>query len=1073
MTGDVTVSNAASTVTNSGTLNGTVGLTAGKLVAAGGNISGLVTNNGGTVDANGGNLTGGVTNTSGTVNINGATTGSVTNTGGALNIASAGTLTGSVTNSGTGTTQNDGTVTGAMTISGGTVDQNSGADTQGLTTLSAGTLDANGGTFSGGIRTTGGTLNLNANTTGDIENDGSTVAIPAGNVLAGDLTNTSGTSTVDGEIQGNVIVGGGTMTTSATSSVSGDATVNGGTLTADGGSFGGNVTANGGSVDVTGSVGVGGALVNRGGDVTVAAAGTLAGDLNQASGTTSVDGTVAGDVTASGGTLNQDGTITGDVAISGGSVNTSAGSTTSGETSLTGGTLTAAGGTFNGGIANDGGTVSVTGPIAANVTNTSGSLALDAAGVVTGNVTNAGAMSSLDSTVTGTLANTGTVDVTGGDLTVSSFTNAGTITVSGGNTLTSGSTGTVASGGTLAVTGSTVVADVTADAGSTLSFSGATIDGDLTVATDLTARNNLDVTGNMALTSAAEAIMASGDLTVGNTFDIAASTSFELSTGTTLTATETNNAGTFTARDITAIDGTFTNTGTLNITNLSAGSGPIALAPLTPPTGTTFVGQVNNTGTINSTGTLNFDGGLDNQGILDLSSTNESPTDIVTIGGSGLTGSGQLVFDIDLSEGNVASDQIVMGAGAFVTGEVNLSFNLLDVVDARDIDVTLVDLDENQDLSAFTFSSDEVVDERGILSYTIGLSDGGDLVIQDGLSSGLSGLAGNIVLTQSLIGSIVNRPTSPFVTGLAFEDEDPCGYGVWSRATGGFADTTGTVTQEGRSPIEGTISATYGGIQVGSDYACFNGAVSGWDLSMGGIMGVNIGSSTQPVFGLDQKTTISTTGVGFDQLYAGLYATAANGPAAFDLQYRLETTDFSATNSTLGLNGEKFSSEASTLSGAASYFYSIPESDLSIVPTAGFAYTQVETGPISFENLGDLDVKDFDSSVLFVGATLAKSQFGDDGVSATRQFFSATVYSDLADDPTSIFSPADGSDDVELTSQNLGTYGEISTGINFVRILQPNELGNVKQVSASARADVRYSDQLESYGITGQVRFQF
>jgi hypothetical protein len=175
----------------------------------------------------------------------------------------------------------------------------------------------------------------------------------------------------------------------------------------------------------------------------------------------------------------------------------------------------------------------------------------------------------------------------------------------------------------------------------------------------------------------------------------------------------------------------------------------------------------------------------------------------------------------------------------------------------------------------------------------------------------------------------------------------------------------------------------------------------------------------------------------------------------------------------LGLNDAEFSSEASTLSGAASYFYSIPETDLSFVPTVGFAYTQVETGPISFANLGDLDVKDFDSSVLFAGGTLARSEFGEDGVSATRQFFSATLYSDLASDPTSIFSPADGSDDVELVSQNLGTYGELSTGINYVRILQPNELGNVKQISASARADVRYSNQLESYGITGQVRFQF
>lgn len=1070
LTGDVDVLDAGSTLTNNGILDGTVDLTAGILDANGGDVTGAVTNNGGTINANGGDLSGGVTNTAGTVNINADTSGDIAN---GDTLAINGELTGNVTNSGAGTTVNNDTIDGTLTITGGTVDQNAGSDTTGLTTLSNGTLDANGGSFSGGIRTTGGTLNLNADTAADIENDGSVITLPAGTILTGDFTNTDGTAALDGVLNGDVTVDNGTVTTAITSSVSGDVTVNNGTLTAGGGSIDGNLTANAGTVDVNADLSVGGTLVNNGAAVTVDAAATLTGDVNQTSGTTTLLGDVTGDVTASGGTMTQDGIVTGDVDLSGGSITTSATSSIGGATSVTGGTLAAAGGTFTGGITNNGGSIDVTGAITGDVNNRAGSVTLDSAAVVTGNMANAGTLTSTDGAVTGALTNTGTVDVTGGDLSVGSFTNSGTITVAGGNTLSAATTGTVSNGGTLSITGSTVAADVTAARGSTLNLSSATIDGDLSVGTDTTINNGLDVTGAMALTSAADMVLASGDLEIGSTFDLDRNTTFELTTGTTLTATETTNAGTFTARDITAIDGAFTNTGTLNITNLSAGSGPLVLnAPATPPAGTTFNGQVTNSGTINGTGTLTFAGGLDNNdGVLDLTG-NGATTDNVIIGGTGLTGDGTLRFDIDLAAGGATADLVTMSPGAFVTGEVSLDFNVLGEVDAQGLSLVLVDIADN-DPGNFTIAPNEIVDPRGILSYSVELGEDGNIVIEDGLNSGLSGLAGNIVLTQSLIGSIVNRPTSPFVTGLAFEDEDPCGYGGWSRATGGYADATGSVTQEGRAAITGTVTATYGGIQVGGDYACFNGAVNGWDLAVGGIMGVNTGSTTQPVFALDQTTQISTTNVDFNQLYAGAYATAVNGPIAVDLQYRLETTDFSASNSTLGLNGSEFSSDASTISGAASYFYSIPDTDFSIVPTAGFAYTQVKTGPINFENLGDLDVEDFDSKVLFAGGTIARSTFGDDGVSATRQFVSATVYTDLASDPTSIFSPADGSPDVTLSSQNLGTYGEISGGINMVRILQPNELGNVKQISASVRADARYGDQLESYGVTGQVRFQF
>jgi hypothetical protein len=564
--------------------------------------------------------------------------------------------------------------------------------------------------------------------------------------------------------------------------------------------------------------------------------------------------------------------------------------------------------------------------------------------------------------------------------------------------------------------------------------------------------------------------MSDGALTVSDMFDLAEGGSIRLETGTSVGAAQTTNKGTITAIGQTAFTGLLANEGTFNMASVTGSAAPAAA---------TFGGLVTNSGTLNGNGVLLFSGGLVNSGTLDLTG-NASATDRVSIGGVGLSGNGDLKFDIDLSTENGLTDQITMATGAFITGEVSLSFNLLgDGIVGQTSELVLIDVADG-DPGDFTLAPGSIADPRGFLIYDVALNSTGDVVVQDGLNPAFAGVAGNVVLTQSLIGSIVNRPTSPFVAGLAYEDEEPCGAGVWGRVTGGSANSSGTVNQEDGRSDNGTITASYAGVQLGGDYACFNGAINGWDLAVGGIFGINAGSTSQPVFAIDTDTStglstnqVASTSVDFDQIYAGMYVTAVNGPVAVDLQYRVEGTDFSADNSSVGLTNATFSSEATTLSGAVSYFYPIAETDLTFVPTVGFAYTQVSTGGINFDGFGSLAVQDFDSQVGFAGATIAKSSFGDDGVSATRQFLSATIYSDFADDPLSTFTPSDGSGARNLISQNLGTYGELSVGLNYVRILQPNELGSVKQFSASVRADARYSDRLESYGVTGQVRFQF
>lgn len=347
-------------------------------------------------------------------------------------------------------------------------------------------------------------------------------------------------------------------------------------------------------------------------------------------------------------------------------------------------------------------------------------------------------------------------------------------------------------------------------------------------------------------------------------------------------------------------------------------------------------------------------------------------------------------------------------------------------------------------------------------------------------------LAGSVVLSQSLIGAVINRPSSPFVNGLAYDDENPCGAGGWARAIGGTADASGRIDQTGDTQnvsFESEISADYYGIQVGGDYACFNGYYNGWDIATGGIAGVNQGSSSQPIFAFDPNTLgsstdtiIATTDVDFNQVYAGVYGTAVRDRFAAELQYRFEATDFTANNDASGslqLTDAEFGSDSNTFSGSFSYALSVPNTELTFVPVTGFAYTQISPDEITFDDGGVVTIEDFTSEVLFVGGTLSRTKFGDDGTTALNQFVTATYYNEMADDPVSNYVTADGLNRSEVTTENLGAYTELSVGMNYVKILDEGNSFNAKQLSASARADVRMSDQLESWGLTAQVRLQF
>jgi outer membrane autotransporter protein len=431
-----------------------------------------------------------------------------------------------------------------------------------------------------------------------------------------------------------------------------------------------------------------------------------------------------------------------------------------------------------------------------------------------------------------------------------------------------------------------------------------------------------------------------------------------------------------------------------------------------------------------------------------------------------------------------------MGPGAVLTGNVALQFNVTGASGVEIDDILVIDVAEGV-ANNFSVVASGLPNSGGKFVYALDNLDiaNGDVYLRNFLNPGISGLAGNVTLTQSLIGSVINRPSSPFVSGLAYDDEDSCGAGVWARAIGGAADASGS-TSDGTDSFNSSLSATYAGVQLGGDYACFNGFFNGWDLAFGGIAGLNAGSVDQPVFAIDpsapgnvSNVQTSTTTADFDQYYGGIYTAAVRGPLAIDLQYRVEKTDFDLTNtpiggsSGLGLTGTEFSSQAQTLSGSVSYAFPIADSNITVLPVAGFAWTKTETDPIEFDNGDSLVVDDFENRTGFVGATVARSVFAEDGNSAFNQFVTATYYNDFADDPTSTFNFTDPdtlSRQVDnLVNENLGAYSELSVGLNYVRILNPGQAIPARQLNASIRADARFGQQLESWGVTGQLRLQF
>ena len=1004
-----------------------------------------------------------ISNTAGgTINALGEITGDLTNDG---SVTSADRLIGDLTNNETVTAK--GAIVGAVT-------NNKMFTVTDSLDIGGAFLNSDMLVVSGGILTVSGDLTSSetgeitlADTTGvnaKLVNNGN-IAINGTAAFNGEFTNTGTvTGTVDaktGSVDNqnslaNIMVDAGVGfqnavgATAQTVTNKSDLATNSGKITAlvnAGGTFAndgeiGSVVVNSGQVDnakggTTGTV-TGNFVVNDGVGLNP---GTVSGNMivNGGSGTNS--GTVTGNLDVAGGTGLNTGTVMSDMSVGSGAATNS--NAVMGSVLVSGGT-----GNNSGAVGKDfvisGGIGQNSGAVAENLNVSGGAFTNASGGEIGGNAT----ITSGETSNLGTIK--GNLDATGGTITHSGDIEG------------------------LAAIGSAVAFTMTGTVGQSLINEGTSL-AEGSVGGNIDNKNSLTVTGPLA---------GSGDFTnsgttiVNGAFDILGNASNtnalsvsgggQMSTGGLTNSGQITNAGT--------ISGVLDNTGAINSSNgtfgtvSNAGGGTITLGG-----DMTVTDTLNNTGTLLAPGNKSLNvGTMSNVGTIDFSGNGTGDT--LTINGA-VAGSGTIIAEVDLDQPIGTADTVtVVGTNA-----ADLSFSFQDVSQgapsflANDV-LVLANVGAGANIADIA-GANTLPSDLGV-QYGFAIK-GDDLVIVSDAKAVFGGVFDSVAAMQTILETIVNRPTSPFVTGLGAQIEDKeCGIGSWARATGGNVDTT-LSSRNNIGLIESSFDVTYAGVQVGVDYGCSYFEPGNWNLSGGFMLGYNRGSAQQAI--VQGNVAAFNTDTDFTQSFAGAYmvATKAYETGAFsgDLQVRVEESDFSITSIDAGatapseFDAANFKMDTVVLSGSASYAVPL-KNDLTLIPAIGFAVAKSSSGELR-ANVGAATDRvvpdDHVSTIGFISSTLSRTNILGE-LSYSRQFVTATYYKDFSDNRTGQYFGVGGNQ--PLSTDGIDGFGEVSAGYQFSKLLE-GQIGNAKQVTANIRADYKFGQDLSALSLTADARIQF
>ena len=997
---------------------------------------------------------------------------------------------------------------GALTVSGGT-HRLSGATAntyEGITTVSGGALELAGGVAirdAGVVDLTGtGTLRVvDAETIGQLSGvAGTTLDLDAVLTTGGTDASTTMAGLIEGP-SGLTKVGTGTFT-----------------LSNNGNTYGGITTVSAGTLAVTagGALGAGDGLAATGTVVATGATLSVDGGITIANERLALSGTGVGD----GGALRSisgANTLNGPIVLDAASrINTDADSLTLGGTITNGANTLTVGGvgdtTLNGALgAGSGGlTMDGTGTLTLAADNTftgatdiqAGTVVVTAAGQLSGTsgvtvgagtlLDNAGAINAAATTTvaaTGQFDNSGTAGAVGNGGAFNNSGSAGALT----NTGTATNSGTLASvandAGTFTSTNGTVTGATTNDALMTINsgtFTGGitnnaagTINAQGTMSGDVANAGTFTTTG--ALTGGGSAF------TNTNTADIIAGSytglgSFANTAGTTTVTGQTLGAGTITnAATLNVTGGTLTgafgNTGgTTTFGGTSAVNGATtngAVITALAGAATSFNGPVTNNATmlLNQAGTTTVAGAFSGAGTVDMFGGAATGDHTLTFSGAaGSVGAHNWLMNYTATG---VGDRIVATGGQFGGDLQNFTFDL-----GGDfaLGTQAVVVEGQTGLNrAFTVEGAAL---GGTVVYS--LADiGANTVLVAESNPGFGGIASGVSLTQAIIANVVNRPSSPFASGLV--TEQGCSRGGYGRGVFGRADASGT-SSNGTSTRPNSLSTSYAGVQGGFDVICNDGRFfDGWNGGVGALVGYNIGKTDQPVFGLGGTTVqTSTTKADFSQRYLGFYVVGNRDRLTVDAQVRFENTDYEMSETVaagfggLGLQNDTFSTKGVNFTGRVSYNVEVNPDGLSFVPTAGVSVTRTNASRLTFSGNGNtLDLDAYTSKVGFVGGTLARTRINEAGDAGSTYFVSANYYKEFGGDRTATLTTLTPATTTRITSSDIGGFGELSLGWNYVRVLE-NGPGGARQLNASVRADARSGSNIsKSYSLTAQVRLSF
>lgn len=307
--------------------------------------------------------------------------------------------------------------------------------------------------------------------------------------------------------------------------------------------------------------------------------------------------------------------------------------------------------------------------------------------------------------------------------------------------------------------------------------------------------------------------------------------------------------------------------------------------------------------------------------------------------------------------------------------------------------------------------------------------------------------------SSTAILGVVNRPTSPVVTGLATDvTPDMCGVGLWGRGSLGTIETSD----------DPSLTVDFGGPSGGIDYGCADINGTGLDLRVGVTGGFGGGKGT--VEGYPGSVSYQ------DAMY-GIYASFAKNGWTGDLQLMGDHANYTAKGVGIVDDGDVLTTDQTGLSGYLGYTIALGD-NMQLTPYGGFNISRMTASTLVLAGgAGTIELDPQIGEIAYVGAALAKTFILADQTSAIQPFASATYYADFSDDATVTVYP-NGDDPFDLTLNTTGGFGEVSAGLNYVKLLD-GEMGGAKQFTGTIRADGRFSDSFTGGALTLQGRLQY